>query len=128
MGNAKALRILVVEDDPDLAEVTAALLRKLGHSAVVAWSADSAMSIWKETNAAFDLLLIDYMLGAASGAKLAVKLGKERPEMPVILMSGYGEAHIEMPSSKVKYLGKPFSPTELKKAIEGCVDQKTGEA
>lgn len=119
-----ALRILVVEDDADLAEVTAALLRRLGHSAVVAWSADSATSIWKETNGAFDLLLIDFMLGAASGAKLAVKLGKEHPGLPVILMSGYSEAHVEMPSSKVKFLGKPFSPKQLQEAIDSCVAKK----
>jgi len=113
-------RILLVEDDGAVAEITALLLRKFGHSPIVAWSVDSAMSIWAKTQGGFDLLIVDYLLGARSGANLAINLGKEKPTMPIILMSGFHLSNIEIPDECVKFLSKPFTPEQLREAVESC--------
>lgn len=118
-------RILVVEDDTAVAAVTAEMIRTFGHLAVIAWDEATALKLWSNTNGAFDLIIIDYMLGAGSGANLAVKLGRENPQIPVILMSGSGEDKIDMPQGRVSYIGKPFSVETLKRKIEAAVHNKS---
>lgn len=100
------------------------MVRSLGHFAVVAWDRESALSLWRETNRAFDLVMIDYLLGRHSGASLAVTMGKEKPDVPFILMSGMTEDNIDKPPGRVSFLGKPFSIEALRKRIDAVLQWK----
>lgn len=100
------------------------MVRSLGHFPVVAWDKDSALSLWRETNGAFDLVIIDYMLGRVSGASVAVTMGKEKSDVPFVLMSGMSEDNIDKPPGRVSFLGKPFTIETLKKRIDAVLNRK----
>lgn len=117
-------RILIVDDDPNVATVTAEMVRALGHNPVVAWSAESALALWKETAGAFDLVIVDYLLGRGSGAKVAVKIARDNPDIPIILMSGLSEDNVDLPNGRVKFLQKPFSVPRLKQMIDASLARK----
>jgi DNA-binding NtrC family response regulator len=117
-------RILIIDDDPVVASTVAEMVRALGHFPIVAWDKESALSIWRETDRAFDLVIIDYLLGKTSGAKLAVKLGSEQPNVPFILISGMPEHNVETPPGRVSFLAKPFSIDTLKKRIDAVLKKK----
>ncbi|MGZ8940357.1 MAG: response regulator [Limisphaerales bacterium] len=118
-------RVLIVDDDPNVATVTAEMVRALGHNAVVAWSADSALALWKETAGAFDLVIVDYLLGRGSGAKVAVKIARDNPDIPIILTSGLSEDNVDLPDSRVRFLQKPFSVPRLKHVINESLAEKS---
>lgn len=94
------------------------MVRMLGHTPVVAWSAASALSLWKETEHAFDLAVVDYVLNDGSGLALAEELRREKPTMPIFIATGMDKEDVEMPPG-IGFLGKPFSIDELRGAIDG---------
>ena len=53
-------RILIVDDDSAVSSVAAEMVRALGHSAVVAWGLESALTVWQQTDRAFDIAILDY--------------------------------------------------------------------
>jgi DNA-binding response OmpR family regulator len=78
---------------------------------------ESALAMWGETKGAFDIAVIDYVLPDGSGAKLATNLMAEKPGIRVILVSGMTEDNVDVPHG-VRFLGKPFSLDELRRAVE----------
>lgn len=110
-------RILIIDDDTAVASITADIVRTFGHLAVIAWDEPTALKLWSETNGAFDLVIIDYRLGSGSGASLTVKLGKDKPNVPFILMSGMSEDDVDLPKGRVHFLAKPFSVESLKRKV-----------
>ena len=113
-------RVLIIDDDTTVASIIADMVRSFGHFPVVAWNRETALSLWRETKQGFDLVIVDFLLGSSSGATLAVKLAKEKPNVPFILMSGMSEDQVDLPQGKVQYLGKPFSVEALGKKIEAA--------
>ena len=111
-------RVLVVEDDSDVATTTAEMLRILGHTATVAVTLESALEIWKEENHAFDLAIVDCVLGNGSGALLATRFLTEKPTLAIILTSGLTEDNIDTPPAHARFLPKPYSVTQLREAID----------
>jgi PAS domain S-box-containing protein len=84
-------RILVVDDEQKLAEVTALSLEHLGY--IVRFETDSrqAMEIFKADPEAFDLILSDVSMPEISGDSLAREALDLRPDVPVILMTGHSD-------------------------------------
>ena len=116
---------MIVDDDPAVAGTVADMIRSRGHFPVVAWDKQSALSIWRETNQAFDIVIIDYLLGPISGAGLAVTLGKEKPEVQFVLMSGLSEEQVDAPPGRVNFLAKPFTIETLGKRINAVLENKS---
>ena len=110
-------RVLIVDDDPAVSTAAAQMIRVLGHMAVVAWGVESALSIWEETERAFDFAIVDYVLKDGSGAALVERLKSEKPEMPVFLTSGMTEDDIDVPAG-VRFLAKPYSLDDLRSTID----------
>lgn len=109
-------RILIVDDDSAISSLTATMVRRLGHNPVVAWSVESALSLWGETENAFDLALIDYVLNDGLGTSLASQIKRDKPTMPVLVVTGMNEGDFDLPAG-IGYLGKPFSLDRLRAAL-----------
>ncbi len=108
------LSILVVDDDPLVLANTAALLEDLGHRVTAVDGGDAALGLLRQ-NASFDILITDQMMPGMTGTQLTRIVRSERPELPVLLVSGYAELAEE--GRPLHTLAKPFTQQTLSVAI-----------
>jgi CheY-like chemotaxis protein len=114
------LRLLLVEDDDAVAELTGETLRHLGHAVSRVASGPAAMQALA-AGLAVDLVLTDVvMTGGQDGLALAKQLGAERPGLPILLYSGYGGAPERVAAAGLPLLRKPFSLEELRRALDAA--------
>jgi CheY-like chemotaxis protein len=103
--------VLVVEYNPDVSEVSASMLKQLGYVVRTVPSADAALDALAKDN--FDLVVSDIvMAGAIDGVALARLLRTRKPDLPVLLVTGYSEAASEA-SSEFAVLYKPFQLADV---------------
>jgi signal transduction histidine kinase len=112
--------ILVVEDDEDVLTVTAESLRELGYQVVTAANATRALEILRGDQP-IDLLFSDVIIpGGTNGAQLAVTARHVRPELKVLLTSGYTAAALSLEHGlpdNLNVVGKPYERDELAKKL-----------
>jgi len=113
-------RILVVEDDPDVRELTVALLENLGYQVVEAATGRVALEILSDAGHV-DLLLTDVILpGNMNGRELSQLILQQRPDIKVLFMSGYAEdviVHQGRLDTDARLLQKPFRKAALARAL-----------
>ncbi|MEX0625370.1 MAG: ATP-binding protein [Chloroflexota bacterium] len=123
--------ILVAEDDEAVRTIAVLALSRAGYRVLAADSGPMALQISADHAGAIDLLVTDVVMREMSGRQLAEELGRLRPEMPVLYMSGYTEntiVHHGVLDPEVEFLAKPFTPTALvSKVREVLGTQGTGE-
>ena len=106
------LRILLVEDNDEVAAGTEALLQMMGHDVTCEFSADTALGLIERTGrgeVAFDLLISDiHMPGARNGIDLAEAAQALETPLPVILITGYAQELERARNAGVRVLSKPF--------------------
>ncbi|MFK3736409.1 response regulator [Massilia sp. TN1-12] len=120
IASLDGVRILCVEDDAEVAETTAALLQGLGARVSVASSADAALTA---DLAAFDVVLSDVMMpGSMDGIGLARWIAQHRPELPVVLVSGYMVEPERLQSLGAQFIRKPFALDALAAALRAAAD------
>lgn len=110
--------VLLVEDDQAVAASVSAMLERLGFAVSLAQTAERALAALAD-GPAVDLVLSDVMMpGGMSGLDLAREVRRRRPEMPVILASGYPEAIAhEASAAGFALLSKPFELGRLQQEI-----------
>jgi DNA-binding response OmpR family regulator len=107
-------RVLVVDDDPTVAEVVLAYLRREGLDA--AHAADGLQALELAARVPPDLVVLDLMLPGIDGLEVCRRLRAERPDLPVIMLTARGEEDDRIAGLEVgadDYVVKPFSPREL---------------
>jgi PAS domain S-box-containing protein len=118
---AGALSVLVVDDDPLVLENAAAMLEDLGHSVREARSAEEALSLF-EQDSSLDLVITDHAMPGMTGLELATALAARRPQLPIIVASGYAEipdpGELNFPK-----LSKPFDQATLNHAIQAALQE-----
>jgi CheY-like chemotaxis protein len=111
--------VLVVEDDFEVRATTTEMLRDLGYTVREAESSRAALALL-ESGEVFDLVFSDIIMpDGMSGIELAHKILAMRPDLPVLMTSGYTAQGI-IPSSLVdelRLLRKPYGRAELSQAI-----------
>ncbi len=117
--------ILVLEDDPDVRELTVLQLKSLGYNVVQAHDGQSALDVINEEEK-IDLLLSDVVLpGGLRGPEVAKKARETKPELSVLFMSGYTQnaldSHPELGEASL-LLNKPFRKKELAEKIREAID------
>lgn len=115
---------LVVDDEPMLRNMAASMLRQLmGHEVITACDGRQALDIFSSRRDEINLVLLDLSMPGMDGWQALEALRGYRPDIPVILVSGYDEArvmrdyHREMPQA---FLHKPYRAAELKAALGQC--------
>jgi two-component system, cell cycle sensor histidine kinase and response regulator CckA len=119
-------RVLVVEDDPVVRDVTVALLERQGHRVVVADSSVHAIELFDADPAAIDLLVTDVVMPQLNGWELAECLRAQRAELPIVFMSGYTDGAIGGASldEGMTFMPKPFSATDLATAMRHALKSR----
>jgi len=107
--------ILVVDDDVLIAMSTVAMVEDLGHSVIEANSGPDALEIIRG-GATIDLMITDFSMPKMSGAELILAARSLRPDLPVILASGYAELPGDV-KLDVARLGKPYEQHQLAEQI-----------
>ncbi len=110
---AEGARLLVVDDDPEIRELTQAYLSKQGFE-VDCVDGGKAMDAYLATERP-DLIVLDLMLPGEHGLSIARRL-KGEEDIPIIIVSAHGEDVDRIVGLEVgadDYLGKPFNPREL---------------
>jgi CheY-like chemotaxis protein len=109
--------ILLVEDNPQVADVTAQMLTTMGFRVEVVDRARKALRRLDSGTCGIDLLLTDVVMpDAMNGVELAVKVRDHFPKLPILLTSGYNDAVIPT-SGAFPILRKPVPYDELYRAI-----------
>jgi PAS domain S-box-containing protein len=112
----EGLRVMLVEDDPEVRSIVLAYLHSFGHVVDSYADAESALAALAP-HTAIDLLLTDVVLGPGMrGTELARQALQRRPELAVLLMSGYSQ-ELQGGPTGWELLRKPFAKDELASAI-----------
>jgi CheY-like chemotaxis protein len=115
--------VLVVEDDAAVRATTSGMLEDLGYSVVAAETGNAALRII-QADTALDLVFSDVVMpDGMSGVELARQIGSLRPELPILLTSGYTAHRVipEIPTGELALLKKPFSQADLSIAIRNLM-------
>jgi signal transduction histidine kinase/ActR/RegA family two-component response regulator len=114
-------RVLLVEDNVELGEATASLLASFGALLLRAGSAAEALQIFGQGQG-IDVVLSDVMMSGATdeGLRLARELRQRRPDVPIVLISGYSKALDPAPEFTV--LHKPCPPEQLLTALQQAME------
>ena len=110
--DAPAARILLVDDDHAVREVTSTTLRELGYTVVEAGSGGAALDILTR-EATIDLLIIDFAMPGMSGAEVARQARAKRPTLPILFITGFADRAALAGVSETHIVGKPFVNDEL---------------
>jgi signal transduction histidine kinase len=119
----RTLRILVVDDEPVTRDVVTRYLQMDGHIVTVVSSAVAALTEL-ETHA-FDLLLTDHGMPGMSGLELVKCARRLRPEMPVLLLTGFGHEGLQSgdtPPGVDLVINKPVPPLKLRHAVAEAIN------
>ncbi len=117
--------ILCVDDEQPLIELGKNMLKKLGYRVETQTLPVEAIELFRAAPDKFDLVISDMTMPAMTGVSLAKKLMEIRPEIPVIICTGYSE---QIDESRAKELGikgflmKPFTIRELSKTVRKVLD------
>jgi PAS domain S-box-containing protein len=122
----KGERVLVVDDNPAVADLTARMLRRAGYWVHVTASADKALQMLLHAQPGYRLLVTDVIMPIMNGIELHAKAAKARPGLAVLFMSGYSaqalkEVSIEWEQSV--FVAKPWSPVELLKSVRIAIER-----
>jgi CheY-like chemotaxis protein len=111
-AESNKLKILYVEDNTLVREVTSELLAQDRREIVACADAEQAL---KEFNAkSFDVVITDVSLPVMSGIDFARNILRLKPQMPIIIASGYSlDFGLENWGANVRAIIKPFAPPEI---------------
>ncbi|MBX3166795.1 MAG: response regulator [Candidatus Eremiobacteraeota bacterium] len=103
------LRVLLVEDEVSLRQLALKVLSKHGYRVTCAENGEQAWQTLQGEE--FDLLVTDVQMPKMTGNELVKRVLGARPELPVLMMSGYNPEG-QVPE-EVSFLSKPFTPQQL---------------
>ena len=121
----KTPRVLVVDDDPGLAEVIDLLLTREGYAAERSGTVRDALA--RVAGAEPDLVITDLKLPDGTGLDVIARLHAERPELPVIMITSYSSLESAIGALRagaVDYLIKPFDNDEFLHAVDRALNER----
>ena len=120
-------RILIAEDDPAVRRFVARALTHRGYEVTAA--EDGIAALEALSDASYDLLLTDIVMPGLDGIALALKVTREHPGMPVLMMSGFSaerqRAH-NLDELIHRVIPKPFTLEEICKVVEETLAEVRG--
>ena len=120
-------RILFIDDEEMIAEMGGTMLKRLGYEVTVKSSSKDALETFKSNPEAFDLVITDQTMPNMSGSELSAALLNVRPDIPIILCTGYSK---KISMDETKELGikdlllKPINKVKLATTIRTVLDEE----
>jgi PAS domain S-box-containing protein len=123
-------RILIVDDDPSIVQLSRKMLEYLGYEVTAFTNSMETLHEFQKRPGNFDLVITDMTMPNMTGAELAKQILTIQPDMPIILCTGFSEM---MNEEKAKSLGirafimKPVNRTDLAESVRNVLDSSKNE-
>jgi PAS domain S-box-containing protein len=114
----RSLRVLVVEDNVEVGRFCTQMLEDFGHSTAWASSGEEALTMLEQGEAGFDVVFSDVVMPGMGGIELAKRLARIRPDLPIILASGYSHVLAQEGTAGFELLQKPYSAEQVSRALQ----------
>lgn len=121
-------RILVVDDEIELVEASIRLLKWMGYRVTGTSDPIEALEMVRNQSRRFDLVISDLTMPMMTGIQLAEEIKRINPDIPIILLSGYGS---EVASGEIKspdisdFIIKPINKREFERVIRKVLDKSS---
>ncbi|MCS7090712.1 MAG: PAS domain S-box protein [Verrucomicrobiota bacterium] len=130
-GRGQGQRVLVVDDEPAVRQITAAILRSHGYDPLLAADGQEGIAVWERQGSQIRAVITDLMMPRMDGPALVRKLRALAPELPIICITGLGEeariGEARAAGARVS-LAKPFTAYQLLEALEEVFKTPAGGA
>ncbi len=117
-------RVLIAEDDQAVREFVSRALDQNGHNVTVVSDGQQALNVLEEKE--FDILLADIVMPQLDGIALSLKVSKDHPGLPILLMTGYAaerqRAH-NLDTLIHNVITKPFTLKEICQAVNTALEE-----
>jgi PAS domain S-box-containing protein len=113
-------RVLVVEDDGMVRDLTARVLDRAGYTVLLARNGAEALALIDAGEGSVDVLVSDVVMPGMSGPDLAQEVLRRHPSIGIVFVSGYTAASLNLDEIRARgalFLGKPFNPSDLVRAV-----------
>jgi CheY-like chemotaxis protein len=123
--NAQNERILLVDDEPAIARIGQVMLERLGYQVTVQLSGEDALEKFKTESDSYDMVISDMAMPHLTGDQLAVELKKIRPDIPIVICTGFSERINKENAAAIGvkgFLMKPIVKQEMASMIRGVLD------
>jgi CheY-like chemotaxis protein len=120
-------RLLVIDDEKALVDLTKKMLESLGYEVIAANSSPEALNIFQTQPDSFDLIISDQTMPHLTGLQLAQEVRRLRPDIPVILCTGYSDKlspETVQEAAINELLMKPMSLLDLGKTVFKVLNKK----
>jgi PAS domain S-box-containing protein len=114
LPSAGGERILFVDDEKMLVEMAETMLERMGYSVTARTSSLEALTTFQNQPNAFDLVITDYSMPAMTGMDLALRMLQIRPQLPIILCTGFSSTISEEKARAAGIKGFAMKPVAMK--------------
>jgi len=122
---AERVRVLVIDDDPGVRDYMEALVSRQGYRVFAVADGEQALKTLEETQP--DLVTLDVVLPGMDGLETLRELKQRLPEVPVVMLSGHGQARTIVQAMRFgasDFLRKPFEVEELELAFQKALEKR----
>ena len=119
--------ILVVDDEAAMRDLARAILEKSGFTVMTAANGDDAIRIFRLHTAEIQAILLDLTMPVMNGEEAAAEFGRIRPDVPIVLSSGYSEQEVagRFPGKNLAgFLKKPYEPADLVETLQKTLEER----
>jgi signal transduction histidine kinase/ActR/RegA family two-component response regulator len=113
-------RILLVDDEIELADATALSLKRYGYKVAPIYGAQAGLNLFLEEPYAWDVVILDQVMPEMTGLELMAKIRAVRPQIPVILSTGFSDdasEEVALGQGAAGFVQKPADPRVLAKVV-----------
>jgi len=122
----RGMMVLVAEDQPDLREVAVAHLEAFGYEVIQAANGRTALGLIGD-GTEIDLMIADYAMAEMNGIELAEAARARRPDLPIVIMTGYCDSSaIDAQIPNALLLKKPYRPADLAGSVQSALWPESG--
>ena len=120
-------RVLVIDDEQDVRELTAKMMQRAGLATLVAAGGRAGLELLRDPACEVDLVLLDLTMPGLGGEETLAEIRRTHPQLPVVLMSGYCEdyGNSRCAGAISAFLQKPFSREQLTEALRLALPSQT---
>jgi len=123
------IRVLIIDDDPGVRDYLEALVSRQGYQVYAVADGEQALHTLEETRP--DLVTLDVVLPGIDGLETLRQLKQRLPEVPVVMLSGHGQARTIVEAMRLgasDFLRKPFEVEELELAFQKALEKRALKA
>jgi len=124
-ARSTTVAVLIADDEEAVRSLAATVLERAGFLVLPACNGETALEIFRNGGVKVDALLTDVQMGSGiNGIALAEHVLHEKPEIAVLVMSGFSEAELLARERNLRFLAKPFTPAKLVEQVRQVLAPK----